>query len=180
MSQPKYVQRLHTPEVAAKRGARKSAWFAAGSPKALAELERIRGLNPMSDPACRLKVSKTLQAMGHRPPWTGGKGRGLTVPQKMLLEALGEEWRAEFAVPVRPRQSDLPTCFYIDLALPAAKLAVEVDGSSHRIAERKEQDRKKEAYLEGLGWRVIRFWNDEILSDLDGVVRSIAACEVER
>jgi len=114
-------------------------------------------------PGMREKVSGILRKMGHRPPWIGGKGRGLTEPQKILLRALGDGWEAEYPVPVNPRRDGLPTCYYLDLANPVMMVAIEVDGATHYLAEVKEADAKKTAFLNGRGWTVFRFWNREIL-----------------
>jgi very-short-patch-repair endonuclease len=53
----------------------------------------------------------------------------------------------------------------VDLADPAVKLAIEVDGETHRTAKWKALDRRKEAILAFLGWSVLRFWNEEVRRD---------------
>lgn len=67
----------------------------------------------------------------------------------------------------------MPYSIFIDLAMPGAKLAVEVDGSTHKLTKVKESDARKTAYLASLGWTVLRFWNAEILSSTDSVVAQI-------
>lgn len=56
-----------------------------------------------------------------------------------------------------PRGNGYPTAYKIDLANEAAKVAVEIDGSSHGGAARREADAKKTSFLESKGWRVLRF-----------------------
>jgi very-short-patch-repair endonuclease len=52
-------------------------------------------------------------------------------------------------------------------------LIVEIDGASHgSVGERAHDDRRKR-YLEEQGWGVIRFWNDEVYRNLDGVIAAI-------
>jgi very-short-patch-repair endonuclease len=56
-------------------------------------------------------------------------------------------------------------------------LIVELDGGQHSSSE--EADRQRTAWLESRGWRVLRFWNNDIGENLDGVLRVIAgACGI--
>lgn len=171
MRQPDVLAKVHSPEVAAKRGQRRREWFQSGSPEAQREIERIRALNPTSRPEVRAKISATLKAMGHGPAARGGNGHGLTAPQQALLDALGPAWRPEFTVGIKPRGSGYPTHYKLDLALPALRLGVECDGYSH--CSRRALDEKKDAKLATLGWTVLRFSNREILSSIDSVVAQI-------
>ncbi len=52
-------------------------------------------------------------------------------------------------------------------------LVIEVDGSQH--AERQEHDARRTYYLEAQGYNVIRFWNVDVLTNLDGVVEVMVA-----
>jgi very-short-patch-repair endonuclease len=65
-------------------------------------------------------------------------------------------------------------CGYVaDFACPAAKLVVEADGSQH--ADDPEYDAARGAAFERVGWRTLRFWNNEINEELDGVLTAIRA-----
>jgi very-short-patch-repair endonuclease len=69
--------------------------------------------------------------------------------------------------------------FFLDFACVEAHLAVEVDGGRH--AEEVDYDARRTAFLEAAGWRVIRFWNLDVLTNRDGVCLSILdACGGER
>jgi len=58
-------------------------------------------------------------------------------------------------------------------------MAVEFDGRSHEGQD--AQDEKRQEYLGQQGLTVIRFSNDEVLADLDGVVEATAeACTLTR
>jgi Uncharacterized protein conserved in bacteria len=75
-------------------------------------------------------------------------------------------WEIEVAIPTRiPRGSGYPTCYKLDIANKALKIGVEVDGFSHTSLARQAQDRKKDSFFAGIGWTVLRFTNEEVLSD---------------
>ena len=61
--------------------------------------------------------------------------------------------------------------FYIDFAQCRSRLAIELDGESHD--GREKQDAGRTRFLESQGWRVIRFTNDELGSNPDGVAQAI-------
>ncbi|MEJ6781490.1 endonuclease domain-containing protein [Aminobacter sp. Piv2-1] len=70
----------------------------------------------------------------------------------------------------------LPIAGYIvDFACPSHKLIVELDGSQHAIAENVELDAARSQKLKSLGWTILRFWNDDVLRDIDNVCSHIAA-----
>lgn len=62
--------------------------------------------------------------------------------------------------------------FVADFACRRARLIVEADGSQHAESP---TDEARSAALEADGWRVIRFWNSDIIDNLDGVVEAIVA-----
>jgi hypothetical protein len=136
--------------------------------------ERMRTKNPMRLEANREKMAATLRAIGHKPSVLGGNGRGLTGPQAMLAAALG--WPTELAVPTgMGRRSGYPTCYKLDVASPDAMIGIEVDGGSHQSPRAREKDEKKTAFLQQLGWTVLRFSNKEILRDLSACVATVAS-----
>jgi very-short-patch-repair endonuclease len=60
--------------------------------------------------------------------------------------------------------------YIVDFFCAEAKLIIEVDGGQHA-----DDSDKRTAWLEGRGYRVVRFWNNEVLSNIDGVLLTIAA-----
>ncbi len=62
--------------------------------------------------------------------------------------------------------------FVADFACYDEKLVVELDGGQH--AERQDGDVERTAWLENKGFRVLRFWNNEVLENLEGVLTTIA------
>jgi very-short-patch-repair endonuclease len=63
--------------------------------------------------------------------------------------------------------------YYPDIACHGAKLIIEIDGSQH--AEAVAYDAERTAFLESRGYKVLRFWNNQVLHELDGVLAAIAA-----
>ncbi len=60
--------------------------------------------------------------------------------------------------------------FIVDFVRLQAKLIVEVDGGQHTAAD----DHARDAALVPCGFRVLRFWNNEVLTNIDGVVQRIS------
>jgi very-short-patch-repair endonuclease len=61
--------------------------------------------------------------------------------------------------------------FICDFVSRTAKLIIEVDGGQH--AQQVEVDARRTAYLKSKGYRVVRFWNNDVLENIDGVVLRI-------
>jgi very-short-patch-repair endonuclease len=56
---------------------------------------------------------------------------------------------------------------------PAKHLIIEIDGGHHNEDDTAERDREQQCWLESEGYRVIRFWNSEIVGDLNAVMERI-------
>ncbi|MFD2057802.1 endonuclease domain-containing protein [Mesorhizobium calcicola] len=63
--------------------------------------------------------------------------------------------------------------YIVDFACSDKKLIVEVDGSQHADAEHVERDVERSAYLKSSGWTILRFWNDDVIRDIDNVCQHI-------
>jgi very-short-patch-repair endonuclease len=63
--------------------------------------------------------------------------------------------------------------YIVDFACPAKKLIVELDGSQHASPEIAATDTVRDAKLEALGWTILRFWNDDVIRDIDNVCQHI-------
>jgi lysyl-tRNA synthetase class 2 len=62
--------------------------------------------------------------------------------------------------------------YFVDFVCLKARLVIEVDGEQH--AEQSGYDDRRTAWLEDGGVRVLRFWNDEVLRETEGVWETIA------
>jgi len=60
-----------------------------------------------------------------------------------------------------------------DFCSPKAKLIIELDGSQH--LEQQDYDKQRTAYLESLGYQVIRFWNNDVMNHIDDVLLAVIA-----
>jgi very-short-patch-repair endonuclease len=70
-------------------------------------------------------------------------------------------WRRQ--MPVGP--------YFADFACFAEKLVVELDGGQHATAE--PYDERRTRFMEAQGFRVLRFWNNDVMSNIDGVLERI-------
>ncbi len=60
--------------------------------------------------------------------------------------------------------------YIVDFYCPALKLAIELDGGQHTQDENREYDAGRTEYLEARDIRVMRFWNHEVLGNIDSVM----------
>jgi very-short-patch-repair endonuclease len=63
--------------------------------------------------------------------------------------------------------------FIVDFYCAALKLVIEVDGDTHFTEEGQLRDRQRTEVLEGYGLKVIRFTNDEVMNQFEGVCEQI-------
>jgi very-short-patch-repair endonuclease len=98
--------------------------------------------------------------------------------RKVLTDAelaLWNELRAHRLMGLGFRRQMPIAGYIVDFACPTHRLIVEVDGCQHALDMSRSYDANRTARLEEDGWVVLRFWNDEILRDIDGVCRHILA-----
>jgi very-short-patch-repair endonuclease len=60
--------------------------------------------------------------------------------------------------------------YFADFACREHRLVIELDGGQHAGSQ---TDPVRTAYLEAQGYRVIRFWNSEVIENIDGVLEQI-------
>ena len=64
--------------------------------------------------------------------------------------------------------------YILDFYCPAAKLAVELDGGQHTLSDNMEYDAARSEYLKAQGIDVMRFWDNEVLLDIESVLSQLA------
>ncbi len=60
--------------------------------------------------------------------------------------------------------------YVADFACPALKLIIEIDGGQHCA---NQQDAVRTEYLRAKGYEVLRFWNNDVLTNIDGVTHTL-------
>jgi very-short-patch-repair endonuclease len=63
--------------------------------------------------------------------------------------------------------------YIADFVCKRCKVVVELDGSQHAEWASIDRDKARTAYLNKFGYRVLRFWNDEVFANRDGVMDAI-------
>ena len=92
--------------------------------------------------------------------------RNFTDAERKLWHALRSQlpqfkWRRQ--MPVGP--------YFVDFCCFAEKLVIEIDGGQH--ASTSDYDERRTAFLKSEGYRVIRFWNTDVLTNTAGVLEAI-------
>lgn len=63
--------------------------------------------------------------------------------------------------------------FIVDFYCPKLRLAIELDGGQHDSEESRIYDDTRSNYLSSLGIRVVRFWDNELLNNIEGVLEKL-------
>ncbi len=71
------------------------------------------------------------------------------------------------------RRQALIGTYYVDFASRQPALAIEVDGETHATDRAQSNDAVRDEYFRGRGFQVLRFWNDDVMRNPDGVYRVI-------
>jgi very-short-patch-repair endonuclease len=98
--------------------------------------------------------------------------------RELRREPTPPEYRLWQALRLRPqglkfrRQHPFERCT-VDFYCPSAQLVVEVDGDSHSMGDRPEQDARRDAWLRARGLEVLRLDAADVMKDLESVVTAI-------
>ncbi|MBI4808120.1 MAG: endonuclease domain-containing protein [Nitrosomonadales bacterium] len=93
---------------------------------------------------------------------------GMTDAERLLWQALrykqlaGHRFRRQFPI----------GRFIADFVCVEQKLVIELDGGQHQ--DQVAYDEQRTFFLRQNGWRVLRFWNNDVIGNLDGVLSTIA------
>ena len=61
--------------------------------------------------------------------------------------------------------------YIVDFVCFEKQIVIEVDGGQHAIE--KDKDKERDRWLEGQGFRVLRFWNNEVVANIEGVLEVV-------
>lgn len=93
--------------------------------------------------------------------------REMTEPEARLWSHL----RAHRMGAVHFRNQHAIGNYIVDFCAPRKKLIIELDGSQH--LEQEEYDAERTEFLKSRGYKVLRFWNNNIMNDIDSVLNVI-------
>ncbi len=92
----------------------------------------------------------------------------MTESETILWKALRSEFRG-----IKFRRQHPIGDYIADFLCLTEKLVVEVDGGYHDDTRQQQEDQWRTEYLQTKGYKVIRFKNQEVSSDIKGVIRKI-------
>jgi very-short-patch-repair endonuclease len=110
--------------------------------------------------------------MAHEPTLPRDRARTLRTNATEAEQKLWSQLRKKQLDGFQFRRQYSIAPFFVDFICLEARLIIEVDGSQH--ADREAQDLSRSAFLRTEGYRVLRFWNFEVTSNVDSVVQRIA------
>jgi very-short-patch-repair endonuclease len=70
--------------------------------------------------------------------------------------------------------------YYVDFVSFSHSLVIEVDGGTHTTDVAVRNDTSRDDYLKGRGFQVLRFWNNEVMMNPDGVYLVLERALAER
>ena len=95
--------------------------------------------------------------------------RTMNAPERKLWRALSNRKVGG----LRFRRQHPIGSYIADFICLERRLVIEVDGSQHGFEAQVEHDQRRTDWLHSEGYRVIRFWANEVMSNTEGVVESI-------
>jgi very-short-patch-repair endonuclease len=111
---------------------------------------RVRALGRKSDATIKARDLRQTSTDPERLLWSHLRNRHL------------DGFRFKRQQPVGP--------YFADFACPEALLIVEVDGGQHSDSQK---DLERDRFLNAAGYSVLRFWNNEVSDELNGVLQII-------
>jgi very-short-patch-repair endonuclease len=100
-----------------------------------------------------------------------GRAKQLHRNMSPAEEKLWKHLRAHRMGDVHFRNQHAIGNYIVDFCAPRRKLIIELDGSQH--LDQKEYDEERTKYLELRGYKVLRFWNNDIMNNIDDVLKAI-------
>ena len=105
---------------------------------------------------------------------------GNTLPVKLPRELRQRQTEAEKILWYKLRNRQLDGAkfrrqhpignYIVDFACLEKNLIIEIDGSQHNKEQAKEKDEQRTLWLEKESYKIIRFWNSDILNNIEGVL----------
>lgn len=93
--------------------------------------------------------------------------KNLTKAENLLWQKLRNRQFEDFKF----RRQQPVGSYIVDFVNFEKRMVIEVDGGQHAIL--KDKDKKRDAWLNAEGYAVMRFWNNEVFENLDGILEVI-------
>ena len=103
----------------------------------------------------RARVLRQGQTQAEAALWRALRGRGLGGFKFVRQEPIGP--------------------YFADFVCRDEKLVIEIDGATHSTDEELRNDARRTEFLQARGYRVVRFQNEDVYRNLDGVLETIYA-----
>src|SRR5262249_23471625 len=97
--------------------------------------------------------------------------RNLRTNQTDAEQLLWRHLRNRLFMRTKFRRQQIIESYIVDFVCFEQRLIVELDGGQH--ADKVERDTRRTVYLESQGFRVVRFWNNEVLNNIESVLEAI-------
>jgi very-short-patch-repair endonuclease len=108
-----------------------------------------------------------------------GRARSLRVSATLAERRLWSCLRAAGVEGASFRRQHPAGSYVLDFYCAELRLAIEVDGGQHAFPRHAAVDRRKDDWLRRNGITVLRYWNSDIMENIDGVVEDIRLAIVE-
>ncbi len=99
--------------------------------------------------------------------------RGLRKRQTDAERALWNKLRSKQIEGVKFRRQQPIGPYIVDFVSLERKLIIEIDGGQHNERKVREKDQEREEWLKEKGYQTLRFWNNDVLTNIEGVLERI-------
>jgi len=114
------------------------------------------------------------QSAAKPPVLARDRARALRGAQTEVERRLWQRLRARQLNGVKFRRQHPIGSYIADFFCLDARLVIELDGSQHGEVHERQADERRTQFFESRNYRVLRFWNEEVLTNIDGVLETIA------
>lgn len=121
--------------------------------------------------APQARKGEGMRGYENAPPGTVDRARSLRRNSTDAEKLLWRELRRVFPQAKFRRQCPVGP-FFADFLSFRHRLMIEVDGGQHALQE--DSDKARTHFIEAQGFRVLRFWNTDVLGNVDGILQSLS------
>ena len=139
-------------------------------------LKRCSSISPTSKSDIPLSPTLSLEGRGNSPNYTQFAQKKAKELRQKMTDAETTLWnilRAKRFSGYKFRRQQPIGKYIVDFVCMQAKLIIELDGGQHNFSENQLIDQQRTDFLRNCGYNVIRIWNNDIFSNIDGVAQYI-------